>query len=89
MVGVVEAETWGSAPAMEAPADEADGEPPIDEVLPDGDEDESEPICPRPSVVPEARHRRWATDWDEDAIWGDPDPVMRRRLKRLLGGSLK
>jgi hypothetical protein len=64
MIAVVEAETWGTAPAADEPSDE---EPQIDEVGPEDDLDTSEPGRPEVSVLPETRHRRWATPWDEDA----------------------
>jgi hypothetical protein len=86
LVAVVEGEIWGTAPVVEDPADE---ELQIDAAQSEDDTDTNKPGGPELSVRPEARHRRWAAHWDEDTIWGDPDPEIRRRLKRLLGGSLK
>jgi hypothetical protein len=83
LIAVVEAETWETAPVADEPSDE---EPQIDEGQPEDDADTGEPGRPEFSVLPETRHRRWAAPWDEDTIWGDPDPEIQRRLKRLLGG---
>jgi hypothetical protein len=87
LIAVVEGETWAAAPTAVEPAGEAEGEPEIDEAPSEDLEDADDLGYPRMSVRPETRHRRWAALWDEDAVWGDPDPATRRRLKRLLGGA--
>ena len=86
LVGVVEAEAWGSSPAVEDPVHEV-AQPPLDEALPEGDDDSGPLGYTRVSIRSEGRYRRWATAWDEDTIWGDPDRETRRRLDRLLGGA--
>jgi hypothetical protein len=87
LIAVVEGETWAWAPTAVEPVGEAEGEPEIDEAPSEDLEDADDLGYPRMSVRPETRHRRWAALWDEDAVWGDPDPATRRRLKRLLGGA--
>ena len=89
LVAVVEAQTWAEVPIAAEPATVVEGEPEIGEAPSEDVEDADDVGYPRLSIRPQTRHRRWDAHWDDDAAWGDPDPQIQRRLKRLLGGSLK